>query len=128
MKQLKYTILCADNNKDNLDLIKFLFEEKGIEVIACDSLEDCLLQIRQNSFAAVVLDNRFGDRSSREICQEIRIHNPHTPIVFFSSEARAAEIENALAAGGSAYLIKPNDLDKLTETVVKYIQEAQSEV
>ncbi|MDQ3801363.1 MAG: response regulator [Acidobacteriota bacterium] len=128
MKQSKHSILCVDDDKDNLDLIKFVFEEKDFEVIACDSLEDCLLQIRRNRFNAIILDNHFNDRTSLEICREIRLYNPYTPIIFFSGEARPAEIENALKAGGNAYLVKPNDFHKLTETVAAHIRQAQSEV
>jgi CheY-like chemotaxis protein len=127
MKQSKHTILCVDDDKDNLDLIKFVFEQKDFEVVACDSLDECLFQIRQNRFNAIILDNHFDDKTSLEICQEIRLYNPHTPIIFFSGEARASEIEKALKAGGNAYLVKPNDFEKLTETVAGYIQETYSE-
>jgi CheY-like chemotaxis protein len=128
MEQSKYTILCVDDNQDNLDLIKFVFEQKGFAAVACDSLDECLFRIRQNRFDAIILDNRFGNATSLEICEEIRIYNPHTPIIFYSGEARPAEIEKALKAGANAYLVKPNDFDKLTETVVRYIQATQSEV
>ena len=123
MTQSKHTILCVDDDKDNLDLIKFVFEQKGFEVVACDSLEDCLLQVRQNRFDAIILDNRFDDKTSLEICREIRHYKPHTPIVFFSGEARPSEIKKALEAGGNAYLVKPNDFDKLTEIVAGHIRE-----
>jgi CheY-like chemotaxis protein len=126
MEPSKYTVICVDDDQDNLDLIKFMLERKGFEAVTCDTLEECLFQIRQNRFDAIILDNRFGATTSVEICQEIRIYNPHTPIIFYSGESRPAEIEKALKAGGNAYLIKPNDFDKLTETVLQQIQATQA--
>ena len=61
-----------DDDKDSLELITFLFEAEGYKVTACDSLEDCLLQVRKNNFTAVILDNRFGNETSVEVCDEIR--------------------------------------------------------
>jgi CheY-like chemotaxis protein len=126
MKPSKPTILVVDDDKDNLDLIKFVFESEGYEVTACDSLDDCLTQVSQKRFAAIILDNRFGDRSSLEVCKEIHWFNSNTPIIFYSGEARQSEIEKALKECGSAYLIKPLGFDSLTETVDNLIQEAQT--
>jgi CheY-like chemotaxis protein len=123
MKTQKPKILYADDDKDSLDLISFLFQSEGFQVETCVSLEDCLLKMRQNQFDAIILDNRFGERTSPEICKEIRSFKPNTPIVFYIAEARQTEIDKALNAGGNAYLIKPNGFENLTETVNKLIQE-----
>lgn len=125
MRLSKQAILCVDN-KDNLNLIKFVFESEGFEVTTCDSLESCLSQIRQNRFAAVILNNRFGGRTSAGVCREIRCFNPIIPIVFYSGEARRSEIEKAIQAGGNAYLVKPLDFDKLIDTVNKLIAGSSS--
>jgi DNA-binding response OmpR family regulator len=126
MKSAKPTILCVDDNEDNLELLTYLFEDENFNVITCTSLEDCLSQTRQNRFSAIILDNRFGDKTSLDACKEIRSNNPNTPIIFYSGEARETEIAKALDACGNAYLVKPLDLDKLTDVASKLIQESQS--
>lgn len=125
MNTKKPTILCVDDDKDSLDLIAFLFEIEGFEVTSCDSLEECLSQIRQKHFSVIVLDNRFGNGTSIDVCNELRSYNHHTPIVFYSGEARQSEIDKALEYG-DAYLIKPMGFDKLTETVKNLIQETHT--
>ena len=122
MNTPKPSILCVDDDKDSLDLITFVFKNEGFEVTACDSLEECLSQIRQKHFSVIVLDNRFGNETSIEVCNELRSYNHHTPIVFYSGEARQSEIDKALECG-DAYLIKPMGFDKLTETVKNLTQE-----
>ena len=122
MNAQKPNILCVDDDKDSLDLLTFVFKSEGFEVTACDSLEECLSQIRQKHFSVIVLDNRFGNGTSIEVCNELRSYNHYTPIVFYSGEARQSEIDKALECG-NAYLIKPIGFDKLADTVKNLIQE-----
>jgi CheY-like chemotaxis protein len=121
MEQSKQTVLCVDDNEDNCELLTFIFEQEGFEVTACQSIEECSIEIRKKKLSAVVLDNHFGDSTSLEICKEIRGFDSRLPIVFYSGEARPKEIEKALAAGANAYLIKPNDFANLTDTVIELI-------
>jgi two-component system OmpR family response regulator len=128
MEGSKYTILCVDDDKDNLDLLTFVFEHADFEVLACDSLDECLDHARSKKLDAIILDNRFGNESSLEVCEEIRTFNPDVPIVFYSGEAREIEIHKVLTACADAYLVKPNDFEKLTQTVVKLIEETEAAV
>ena len=126
MELAKHSVLCVEDDKDNLELMTYLFKSNNFEVTACDSLEDCLLQIRRSRFSAIILDNRFGNRSSVEVCDEIRFFNSNAPIIFYSGEARESEKQKAIEACADAYLVKPNDFDKLTDTVSKLIEDSNS--
>lgn len=127
MKPTKTPILCVEDNKDNLEMMTFLFESHNFDVTACDSIEDCLSEIRKNRFSAIILDNYFGNRSSVEVCDEIRALHTHAPIIFYTGEARESEKQKALETCADEYLVKPNDLDKLVVTVDKLIKEFQAE-
>ena len=127
MEQSEKTIFVCDDNTDNCELIKFVFGLKGYEVTACDNLEECLSQARQKNFQAIILDNRFGGDSSLEVCRQIRSFDRAVPIIFFSGEARQTEIDKALSTGANAYLVKPKDFEKLTETVINLIEENRQE-
>ena len=122
MEQLKQTIFVCDDNADSCELIKMVFQLEGYEVASCDNLDDCLSQARQNNFDAIILDNRFGQVSSLEACREIPEFNQSVPINFYSGETRASEIDKALKAGANAYLVKPNDFERLTETEINLIK------
>ena len=125
MESPKKTILCVDDNTDNCELLTFIFEQQGFEVIACESIEECDIEIRKRKLSAVILDNHFGDTTSLEICKEIRLFDPTVPIVFYSGETRPNEIEQALQAGANAYFVKPNDFDKLTDATARLIKERE---
>ncbi len=122
MEQQKQTIFVCDDNTDSCKLIKSVFQLEGDEVVSCDNLEDCLSGASQNNFDAIILDNRFAQVSSLEACREIRGFNRSVPLIFYSGESRASEIEKALQAGANAYLVKPNDFERLTETVINLIK------
>lgn len=126
MNQSKRSILCVDENSDNLELLTITFEEEGFEVTTCRSLEECLREARRNDYSAIILDNRFGDGTSLDVCREINSFAPETPVIFCSGEARKAEIAKAIEAGGDRYFVKPVDFDKLAVVVKKLIEEAES--
>lgn len=125
-KQSKNSILCIEDDEDTCTLMRFVFEQEGFIVTTC-SAEDCLQIVEHKSFSAIVLDNYFGDLDGIEICRQIRKFHPVTPIIFFSGEVRQTEREKALAAGADAYLIKPDDFEKLVETTLSLIKKAQSQ-
>ena len=122
MNQERKSILCIEDNEDTCELISFVFGETDFDVSTC-SRTDCLKRIHEEKFSAIILDNYFDGIKGTEICREIRGFDRLTPIIFFSGEARQSEIEQALEIGANAYLIKPNDFEKLTETVIRLIEE-----
>lgn len=126
MKQPNFAILCIDDDKDNCDLLTFLFEQEGFEVQTCETIAEGLFQAKQRTFGAIILDNYLGKTNGPEICREIRWFDPVTPIIFYSGEARQTEIDKALAAGANAYLVKPNDFGKLTVTISELIRDRRA--
>jgi DNA-binding response OmpR family regulator len=52
-----------------------------------------------------------------ELCQKVRVINEYKPVLFYSGMARKQDKCDAIEAGTTEYLMKPNDLDKLTPTI-----------
>ncbi len=125
MTEPKLKILCIEDDKDTCELITFVFKQACYEVKTCSQL-DCLELIHKEKFSAIILDNHFIEKSGVDICQELRSFDQATPVVFFSGEARETEIDKALTAGANAYLVKPNDFEKLVPTTIKLTEAYQS--
>ena len=115
-------IVCIDDDNDTCELVTFTFQVEKYEVISCHSADEGLLKARQGKFGAIILDNRFEEKSGADICKEIRSFDSHTPIIFFSGDAQTKEIESALESGANAYLVKATDFERLTDTVIKLIK------
>ena len=125
MTDTKTKILCIEDDEDTCDLVTFVFNDAGYKVKSC-SQADCLKLIHEEKFVAIILDNHFDGMSGIDICQQIRSFDQTTPVIFLSGEARQAEIEKAIETGANAYLIKPNDFEKLVPTTIKLIEQFQS--
>lgn len=125
MTESKSKILCIEDDVDTCELVTFVFKQAGCDITAC-SQTNCLKIIHEEKFSAIILDNYFDGMSGINICQEIRAQNLTVPVVFLSGEARPAEIDKAKAAGANAYLIKPDDFEKLVPTVMELIEKTQT--
>ena len=119
----KQTILCIDDDKDTCLLIEYMFSLRNYDVTSCLTAEQGLKEARSDIYSAIILDNWFERTNGVDICRSIRVFDFVTPIIFFSGEARPAEKQKAVDAGANEYLVKPNDLDKLTQTVIDLIKE-----
>ena len=118
MENSKKEILCIDDDRDTCELVEFMFKQKDYQVTSCMTAEEGLIFARENRYGAIILDNRFKGIGGANVCREIRSFDTVTPSIFFSGDTRRDEVEKGLAAGANAYLIKPNDLERLTDTVI----------
>ena len=114
-------ILCVDDNEDNLELLKIFFEQADYRVKTCSKVEDCLEEIENNEFSAIVMDYRMAGENTLPICREIKETNPHLPFVYFTGDVTEISRQAGLAAGADAYLIKPDDLERVVPTVSQLI-------
>lgn len=112
-----HRILCVEDDKDSLELLQFLLGKEGFQVVSCLTSREALQLAERNSFSAIILDNRLADISGIEICREIRAYDKQTPIIFFTASAYPKDREAGMAAGANDYLVKPDDLERIAETI-----------
>ena len=122
MEKFEQTILCIDDDNDTCRLIEYMFKQTNYEVASCLMADEGLEKAKKGGYSAVILDNWLAGTNGVEICKKIRFFDTRTPIIFFSGEARPKERQKAIEAGANEYLIKPNDLDTLTQTVIDLIE------
>jgi len=115
------TILCVEDDKDSYELLQFVLESEDFQVVTCDSSAEGLRLAQQNSFSAIILDNRLADISGVEICRRIRTYDQRTPIIFYSASAYQEDREAGLAAGANDYLVKPGDFVRIAETIKRLV-------
>lgn len=128
MKKHTHTILCVDDNIDSCELVRLMFETKGYEVVTCYNGQEALRLVRHQKFGAIVLDYLMPEIDGTDVCRAIRTFNQTMPIVFFTASARPKDRDAILASGAQAFLVKPNDLSILTETVQRLIERKESEI
>lgn len=112
-------ILIVDHDTVTTELIQFMMQNSATECEITSVLTpDAALRLAATQrFDLYVLDYRLAAMTGIELCRALRRMDAHTPIMFFTGEAHERERQEAMQAGADAYLVKPNDIHRLTETV-----------
>lgn len=121
MQAISRHILCVDDNEDIRFILSAFLGRAGYQVRTASGVVEGLRLAESERFDLYVLDNRFADGAGLDLCHRIREFDSATPILFFSGLAYDSDRRCGLDAGAQDYLVKPNDLDKLTETVTLLI-------
>jgi CheY-like chemotaxis protein len=100
-------------------MIDFMLKLDGLRcsVKSVNNAKEALSILENESFDLYILDYRMPEVSGIELCSKIRQKDKQTPIMFFSAMSREVDRDVAAKAGANDYLLKPNDLDRLTHTV-----------
>jgi DNA-binding response OmpR family regulator len=110
-------VLCAEPSEDICTLLSIMLGHSGYEVVSAASVHDCLELARTQRFDLYMLDDDYIDGTAVELCKQLRVLTPETPILFFSTAALERDRQLGLAAGASAYLTKPEDIFEIVQTV-----------
>lgn len=123
MNYLSPRILIIDDDPDNCELIQLLLQyaNPDYEIASVLTSEAGLQLAAARPFDLYLLDFRLMDIDGVEVCQRLRQRDAETPIMFFTGEALESARQEALRAGANAYLIKPDDLNKLTMTAQRLL-------
>lgn len=119
-------ILYVEDNSDTCELLSTmlpLYSDWKFSVTAAASADAALSLMEKQAFDFYILDYVLPDISGVELCERIRKTDSETPIVFYTGMSRDTDRRQALEAGANEYLVKPNNLIKLTETVKKLLTE-----
>ena len=121
MRPTKRHILCVDDNDDTCSMLSVLLGRAGYEVRTASGVAEALGLAEGGGFDLYLLDNRFADGTGLDLCRRIREFDGAAPVLFFSGLAQESDRRLGLDAGAQEYLIKPNDLGKLVETIAGLI-------
>jgi signal transduction histidine kinase len=119
---MKHTILCVDDEADNVDALERLFRRK-YNVLKALSAEEALLQLDQNRVSVIISDQRMPQMSGVEfLAQSIQTH-PDTIRILLTG---FTDIESVISAINSGhiyrYVTKPWDPIDLANAVDKAIE------
>lgn len=124
MKPLKWRVLCVDDDVDSCELLTYMLSSAAdaYTLTSVHHGDKAKELITERSFDLYILDLWMPGTDGLDLCRWIRGRDAHTPILFFTASAQDEVRRSAMDAGGDAYLIKPNDLGKLTTTVRRLLR------
>ena len=106
----KANILLVDDNPENLLALRAILDELEQNLVDAHSGEEALQQLKNDEFAAVLLDVHMPGLDGFETAHLIRGQdkNRYTPIIFLTADdIGCSQLEKAYLLGAVDYLVKP---------------------
>ena len=116
-------LLLVDDNQDMCEMMTMWFNRTDYSVTFALTMAEGWKLAQSQYFDLCLLDSRLPDGSGYELCQQICASIPDLPVVFYSGSAYDKDRRQGLAAGARAYLVKPNDLDRVEGVIRTLIAE-----
>ena len=112
-------ILIAEDEKDIRDLITFLLQFAGHEVISTVNGEEAFERAKVEEPDLILMDVRMPKMTGYEACEKIKAEEnlKHIPVVFLSAKGQDSEVSAGFYAGAYDYLLKPFSPDQLSDKV-----------
>ena len=121
MNAIKKKVLIFEDNTSIQSLLEFFFRKRGIEVhIEGDGTAAVTMALEYRP-DLIMMDYIMPGKDGIEAVTDLRKAGIAVPIVMLTSKAFPADLERALAAGATAYLIKPFNPKDLEKTINPYL-------
>lgn len=111
-------IMLVDDERDFVDTLSERLQTREFETptIAYDG-EQALEMVEEDQPEVMVLDLRMPGIDGLEVLRRVKATHPETEVIILTGHGSDAERTTAEQLGAFAYLQKPVDLDRLTETM-----------
>ena len=122
-------VLLADDNADNILLIKRILKRSGldIEIIDVQSGREVLKLAIERMPEVILLDMKMPDMDGYEAASMLKSSDAtkHIPVIAVTAQAMIGDKEKAFQAGCNEYLTKPVDSALLIDTLKKYLSRTE---
>jgi two-component system nitrogen regulation response regulator GlnG len=119
------TLLVIDDEQSVRYSFRRVFEGNGVTVLTARTAAEGLQQVREQAPDVVVLDLQLPDRSGLEVFQEIHVLDPKRPVIFITAHGTTETAIEAMKHGAFDYLVKPVDLERLSQVLERAYEAAR---
>jgi len=114
-------VLVVDDDDDTLELLKAALTQRGAQVTAVSSVDQCLEAIKVVRPDVLISDIAMPDHDGYDLIRKVIGLNlqPQIPSIAITAYAQDEDRERALAAGYNHYLAKPVELGEFISTVAE---------
>lgn len=123
MSRSDHRILCVEDDAASRAVLAAALRDYGPDFAATG--RDALATLNFKPYDLLVLDHWLPDYNGVGICREVRQHDPHVPIVFWTVADKDEHEAPALRAGADAYLEKSAEYEALRDKVAALLEHAR---
>jgi PAS domain S-box-containing protein len=117
------TILIAEDEINNIKIIKLLLKKTNINIIHVQNGKDAIKKCKNNNdIDLVLMDIKMPKLSGLDATREIRKFNSDIPIIAFSAYAMPSDQQQAEEAGCNNFIAKPIKKDNLFSKLDQYLK------
>jgi len=86
VKPDKPVVLCVEDDKTELRLLKKILEKRGFSVLQATTAADGLRLFRNNPVSLIVIDQKLGEKrmTGAELARKVKAIRPNVPVVLRS--------------------------------------------
>ncbi|MCK5295138.1 MAG: response regulator, partial [Arcobacteraceae bacterium] len=116
-------ILLVEDNIINQEIILGILENSGINIDTANNGKEAVDMFSKNNYELILMDLQMPIMGGIEATQIIRTtkNGKDIPIIALTANAMKEDVQRTKDAGMNEHLNKPIDVDKLYETLLKYI-------
>src|SRR5215212_10170296 len=119
-------ILVVEDNDMNMQLVEFLLEEGGYDIVKATSGEEALQLTRDANGAApdlILMDIHLPGMDGLSVVRAMKedTRTARIPILALTAHAMRGDRDRFLEAGCDGYISKPIDVKTFVESIERYI-------
>src|SRR6266849_9068201 len=111
------TLLVIDDEQSVCYSFRRVFEGNGVTVLTAQTAAEGLKQVREQTPDVVVLDLQLPDRTGLEVFHDVHALDPKRPVIFITAHGTTETAIEEMKGGAFDYLVKPVDLDRLSQVL-----------
>ncbi len=106
-------ILLVEDEENIQNVVRLNLEMEDYEVVTSDDGKDALKKINEQHFDLLILDVMLPNVDGFQICEQFRLRDRATPVLFLTAKDTAQDRIDGLKIGADDYLTKPFNLEEL---------------
>lgn len=122
------SILVVEDNDMNMQLVEYLLEEAGYEILKASSGEEALRLAASGSPSLVLMDIHLPGMDGLSVAREMKKSEGMSgvPILALTAHAMRGDRDRFLDAGCDGYISKPIDVKTFIPSIRQYLPEGSS--
>jgi DNA-binding response OmpR family regulator len=114
-------VLIVDDDINLRNMISMKLEQRGFIAAGAGSDQEMIVSMEKRLPDLIILDLNLPDNSGHEVLRRLKSEPAHAaiPILMLTAAAKEADVVSALHSGASSYIVKPVDINRLSERVEK---------
>jgi two-component system nitrogen regulation response regulator GlnG len=118
-------LLVIDDEDSVRYSFRYVFEDDEVQVLTAATAADGLEAVREHAPDVVLLDLQLPDRSGLEVFRDIQGLDPKRPVIFITAHGTTDTAIEAMKHGAFDYLVKPVELDRLSQIITRAFDAAR---